>query len=151
MLFKNITVLNANGEILPQQYVLIQEEKISYMGKQDPKQFPEFQDLVTAVEVYDGSGKLMIPGFVNAHCHVPMTLLRGYGEGLSLQDWLSQRIYPFEAHMTEKDMYWGSLLGIAEMLQSGVTSFNDMYMRIEGVGRAVLDSGIKANLSSALT
>lgn len=151
MLFNNITVFNSDGEILPRHFVLIEGEKISYLGKQDPRELPEFQGLDETVELYDGSEKLMIPGFVNAHCHIPMTLLRGYGEGLSLHEWLSQRIYPFEAHMTEDDMYWGSLLGIAEMLQSGVTSFNDMYMRIEGVGRAVLDSGIKANLSNALT
>ncbi|NLV98265.1 MAG: amidohydrolase [Clostridiaceae bacterium] len=150
MLFSNITVFNSDGEIMPQHFVLVEGEKIRYLGRHDPRELPELQEIAQAEEIYDGSNKVMIPGFVNAHCHVPMTLLRGYGEGLALHDWLEDRIYPFEDHMTEEDMYWGSLLGIAEMLQSGVTSFNDMYMHIEGIGRAVLDSGIKANLSRSL-
>ncbi|HZJ90074.1 MAG TPA: amidohydrolase [Oscillospiraceae bacterium] len=150
MLFSNITVFNSDGEILPRHFVLVEGEKIRYLGLEDPRSLPEFEEIAEAEERYDGSNKVMIPGFVNAHCHVPMTLLRGYGEGLALHDWLEDRIYPFEDHMTEEDMYWGSLLGIAEMLQSGVTSFNDMYMRIEGIGRAVLESGIKANLGRSL-
>ncbi|MDD2427040.1 MAG: amidohydrolase [Eubacteriales bacterium] len=150
MLFTNITVFNSDGEILPRHFVLTEEEKITYLGKKDPREIVEYQDIAETEDVYDGSGKVMIPGFVNAHCHVPMTLMRGYGEGLTLHKWLEDRIYPFEDHLTEEDMYWGSLLGIAEMLQSGVTSFNDMYMRIEGIARAVLDSGIKANLSRSL-
>lgn len=150
MLFTNITVFNSDGEILPEHFVLVSDEKIRYLGSQDPRTLPELSEIAGSAEVYDGSNKLMIPGFVNAHSHVPMTLLRGYGEGLSLHDWLEKRIYPFEAQMTVDDMYWGALLGIAEMLQSGVTSFSDMYMQVDGIGRAVYESGIKANLSRAL-
>ncbi|NLC88693.1 MAG: amidohydrolase [Clostridiaceae bacterium] len=150
MLFSNITVFNSDGNIMPKHFVLVEGEKIRYLGRQDPRKLPEFQETAAAEEIYDGSDKVMIPGFVNAHCHVPMTLLRGYGEGLALHDWLEKRIYPFEDLLTGEDMYWGSLLGIAEMLQSGVTSFNDMYMCIENIGRAVVESGIKANLSRSL-
>ncbi len=102
-------------------------------------------------EVYDGRDKLIIPGFFNNHSHVPMTLTRGYGEELSLYDWLFKRIFPFEALLTEDDMYWGALLGIAEMLSGGTVSFTDMYMRIQGVFRAVIEAGIKASLSNGLT
>ena len=102
-------------------------------------------------EVYDGRGKLIIPGLVNNHSHVPMTLTRGYGEDLTLYDWLFKRIFPFEALLTEEDMYWGALLGIAEMLSGGTVSFTDMYMRIQGIFRAVMESGIKASLSNGLT
>ncbi len=101
--------------------------------------------------VYDGRGKLLIPGFFNNHAHIPMTLTRGYGEGLPLYDWLYTRIFPFEALLTEEDMYWGALLGIAEMLSGGTVSFTDMYMRIQGIYRAVLETGIKASLSNGLT
>ena len=79
----------------------------SASGSQDPRTLPELSEIAASAEVYDGSNKLMIPGFVNAHSHIPMTLLRGYGEGLSLHDWLEKRIYPFEAQMTVDDMYWG--------------------------------------------
>lgn len=104
-----------------------------------------------APPVYDGRGKLLIPGFFNNHAHIPMTLTRGYGEGLPLYDWLYTRIFPFEALLTEEDMYWGALLGIAEMLSGGTVSFTDMYMRIQGIYRAVLETGIKASLSNGLT
>ena len=108
MLFTNITVFNSDGEILPEHFVLVSDEKIRYLGSQDPRTLPELSEIAAAAEVYDGSNKLMIPGFVNAHSHVPMTLLRGYGEGLSLYDWLEKRIFPFEAQMTVDDMYWGA-------------------------------------------
>ena len=98
-------------------------------------------------EVYDGRGKVAMPGFFNAHCHVPMTLIRGYGEGLSLHDWLFTRMFPFENLLTDEDCYWGALLGIAEMLAGGTVSFTDMYMHEPGIVRAVSESGIKANLA----
>ncbi len=91
--------------------------------------------------------RLMLPGFVNAHCHVPMTLLRGYAEELPLQRWLEEKIFPAEDRLFPRAVYCGSLLGIAEMLASGVTSFSDMYYFCEDIAKAVLDSGIKANLS----
>lgn len=98
-------------------------------------------------EVYDGRDKVAMPGFFNAHCHVPMTLIRGYGEGLSLHDWLFTRMFPFENLLTDDDCYWGALLGIAEMLAGGTVSFTDMYMHEPGIVRAVRESGIKANLA----
>jgi 5-methylthioadenosine/S-adenosylhomocysteine deaminase len=79
-----------------------------------------------------------------------MTLLRGYGEGLPLDRWLTERVYPFEDKMTDEDAYWASLLGIAEMLASGVTSFSDLYNFCESIGEAVKISGIRANLSRGL-
>lgn len=100
--------------------------------------------------VIDGKGKIVIPGLYNTHCHVPMVLLRGYGENLPLQRWLTEKIFPFEALLNADDMYWGSLLGIAEQLRSGIVSFTDMYMRLTGIATAVLETGIKANLSNPL-
>jgi 5-methylthioadenosine/S-adenosylhomocysteine deaminase len=101
-------------------------------------------------EVFSGAGRLIIPGLVNAHCHVPMTLLRGYGEGLPLQRWLSERVFPFEDKMTPEDTYYGSLVGIAEMLSSGVTSFSDMYSCCDEICQAVKLTGIKANISRGI-
>lgn len=102
-------------------------------------------------QVIEGKHKLVMPGFFNLHSHVPMTLLRGYGEGLNLQDWLFTRIFPFENLLEKEDMYWGALLGISEFLASGVVSFSDMYMRIQGIVKAVEESGIMANLCNAVT
>lgn len=101
-------------------------------------------------QIIKGKNKLVLPGFFNLHSHVPMTLLRGYGEGLDLESWLFERIFPFEDLMTADDMYWGALLGISEFLASGVVSFSDMYMRVQGIVKAVKESAIKANLCNPL-
>lgn len=97
------------------------------------------------------AGMLLMPGFYNIHSHVPMTLLRGYGEGLPLEEWLFRKMFPFEDRLTDEDCYWGAMAGIAEMIASGTVSFTDMYMHMPGVVRAVEDSGIKANLSHAFS
>jgi len=76
----------------------------------------------------DASGKIIIPGFVNMHCHLPMTLLRNTAEGKPLDKWLNEDIFPVERRMDENDMYIGSYLGIAESLLSGITSTNDIYL-----------------------
>ena len=139
MLIKNITLVDENYNIQENMNVLIVKDKITYIGGECPQNYTG--------ESYDGHNKLLMPGFFNSHCHVSMTLLRGYGEGLPLDRWLNEKMFPFEALLTEEDVYWGSQLGIAEMIKSGAVSFTDMYMRIGGVGRAVKETGIKANVS----
>jgi 5-methylthioadenosine/S-adenosylhomocysteine deaminase len=88
-----------------------------------------------------------MPGFVNAHTHVPMVLLRGLGDDLPLQRWLEEEIWPAEAKLNDEAIYWGTLLGIAEMIRSGTTSFNDMYFYCDAIARAVTESGMRAMLS----
>ena len=97
-------------------------------------------------EVYDGRGKLLVPAFYNAHAHAPMTLLRGYAENLPLQAWLNDMVWPFEAKMTPEDNYWATLLACAEMARYGVVSFSDMYYATDERVRAVVESGLKANI-----
>lgn len=143
MLFKNVTYFNEYLQIVRNGYIGIEDDKISYVSTESPAK--NFGNEV------DAAGKLMLPGLINTHCHVPMTLLRGYAENLSLQDWLTTKIFPFEARLNEETVYWGSLLGIAEMLKCGVTSFSDMYMFCEGIGHAVIESGIKCNMSQVIT
>lgn len=138
-LFKDIGVVGEDYGYREGMNILVEEGRIARIGSEAPAGF--------SGEVYDGRGKVAMPGFFNTHSHVPMTLIRGYGEGLSLHDWLFTRMFPFEALLTDEDCYWGSLLGIAEMLASGTVSFTDMYMHTPGIAKAVLESGIKANLS----
>ena len=148
MLFHDIALIDEEGITREHMDVRIKGQYIDRIAATTTT-FEEAQ--AEGGELYDGRGKLIIPGFFNNHSHVPMTLTRGYGEELSLYDWLFKRIFPFEALLTEDDMYWGALLGIAEMLSGGTVSFTDMYMRIQGVFRAVVDAGIKASLSNGLT
>ncbi len=98
----------------------------------------------------DADGMVAMPGMINAHTHCAMTLLRGYADDMPLMPWLEERIWPFEMKLQEDDVYWGSLLGIAEMIRAGVTCFNDMYHYFEATARAAVDSGIRANVSGVL-
>ncbi len=117
---------------------------ISYAGPADraPDQGDE--------QVIDASGCVVLPGLVNAHTHLAMTLFRGYADDMMLQEWLEDWIWPAETRLRPEDVYWGSLLGACEMLRAGVTCFNDMYHMPEQAVAAALDSGIRACPSGVL-
>lgn len=141
LLLKNIELLDTpNGEA---NVIAIEDGKISYIGKDLPDSF-------AADDVIDGKGMLATAGMVNTHGHVSMTLLRSYADDMALMDWLENKIWPIEAKMNAKDIYWGAMLGIAEMLKSGTTCFADMYCFMDDVARAVAETGIRANLSRGL-
>ena len=97
--------------------------------------------------IIDGDRAIALPGLVNTHTHAAMSLLRGYADDMILQDWLSQKIWPLEAHLTPADVYWGTRLACLEMIKSGTVAFNDMYFMMEEAARAVDDAGIRATLS----
>ena len=104
-----------------------------------------------ADEVIDGKGNLLIPGFYNAHGHSAMTALRGYADDLPLRRWLFEKIFPAEDKLTSEVVYNAVLLAIAEMLASGTVCFSDMYFFMDDTARAVIESGIKANLCRGFT
>ncbi len=122
--------------------VVITDDRISYVGEQPTSQ--------TYDRIFDGKGNLLFPGFYNSHCHAAMSLFRGYGEDLPLDRWLNEKIFPAEDRLTEKSVYTGTMLSIAEMLAGGIVSFSDMYMFEDVVARAAIESGIKANLARSI-
>ena len=97
--------------------------------------------------IIDGDDAIALPGLVNTHTHAAMSLLRGYADDMILQDWLSQKIWPLEAHLTGSDVYWGTRLACLEMIRTGTTAFNDMYFFMDEAARAVDKAGIRAVLS----
>ena len=115
---------------------------IGAIGEDIRKKFRGEADLVI-----DADGAVALPGFVNTHTHAAMTLLRGYADDMILQDWLSRKIWPLEAHLTPSDVYWGTKLACLEMIRSGTVAFNDMYFMMEEAARAVGEAGIRATLS----
>jgi 5-methylthioadenosine/S-adenosylhomocysteine deaminase len=100
--------------------------------------------------VIDAAGMVAMPGLINAHTHCAMTLLRGYADDMPLMPWLEKRIWPVEMKLEADDVYWGTLLGIAEMIRAGVTCFNDMYHYFEAAARAGLDAGMRGVVSGVL-
>ena len=101
--------------------------------------------------VVEGKGKLLIPGLVNAHTHVYMTMFRGCADDLSFTDWLFGHIDPLESKMTREDCYWATLLGYLEMISTGTTACLDMYVFTETALRAAEESGFRTALSRGLT
>lgn len=87
---------------------------------------------------------LLLPGLVNTHCHSPMTLFRGAGEGLGLVRWLREVLWPREARLTPEDVYWGMTLAASELLRFGVTTTCEMYFHSPAIADAVADAGSRA-------
>ncbi|PYI54872.1 amidohydrolase [Paenibacillus flagellatus] len=121
--------------------MIIENDKIAYIGEQAPDPSETFDDIV------DGARKLYMPGLVNTHGHAAMSLLRGYGDDLALQVWLQEKMWPNEAKFTGEDVRWGTLLSILEMLKGGTTAFVDMYDHMDEVARAVEQSGMRGCLT----
>ena len=94
----------------------------------------------------DAANGLVIPGLVNAHTHVAMTLLRGYADDKPLETWLREDIWPAEAALTPEDVRAGADLGILEMIRSGTTAFADMYFHVGEVVAAVEQAGLRARV-----
>ncbi|HEY3416687.1 MAG TPA: amidohydrolase [Armatimonadota bacterium] len=125
--------------------IAIAEERIVYLGPQAGAPVPHPGDTVI-----DGGGMVALPGLINTHTHVAMTLFRGAADDLPLMTWLQEKIWPVEGQLTSDDVYWASLLGAAEMLRNGVTTFSDMYWHVESVADAVRESGIRACLAGVV-
>lgn len=100
--------------------------------------------------IIDGKNKLVIPGLINAHTHSYMTHFRNCADDVPFDKWLFENILPLEDKLVSKDAYWGSMLGIIEMINTGTTCFADMYMFINETALAVEESGIRACLSRGL-
>ena len=89
----------------------------------------------------------LLPGFVNTHCHSPMTLFRGTGENLPLLRWLHEVLWPREANLRAEDVYWGMTLAAGELLGFGVTTSCEMYFHEDATADAVIDAGSRAHIT----
>ena len=116
----------------------IENEIISFIGETPSDFVPD--------RILNGYNKVVLPGLVNSHTHIPMSLLRNYADDLALEEWLFKKVMPIESKFTENDIYWGSMLSISEMLLSGTTCFNDMYYMMDEEAKAVETTGIRAVL-----
>ena len=138
-----LITVNGNQDVFPDADVVIDGETISYVGPQK-----EWENNFNTV--INGRGKMLSPGFVNAHGHAAMTLLRSFADDVPLMYWLEKRIWPIEAKLKREDVYWGTMLAILEMIKGGTTTFTDMYFFMDQVAEAAEESGIRAVLSRGL-
>lgn len=133
------------GREIFQGEIQIEDGKIIYVGEERPEAGKQDWD-----QVYEADGNLIMPGFKNAHTHSAMTFLRSYADDLPLQEWLYNRVFPMEAKLTQKDVYWFSVLAIMEYLTSGITANFDMYMKNESNARASVDTGFRTVLCGSI-
>ncbi len=101
-------------------------------------------------EVVPGDGLLAMPGLINTHAHTPMCLFRGLAEDVDIETWFNDYIWPLESNLTEEDVFWGMQLGLAEMIEAGVTSVADHYFHMEREVAAVEKAGTRAALGWAV-
>ncbi|MDO4328803.1 MAG: amidohydrolase [Lachnospiraceae bacterium] len=143
MLIKDITILDGEFRMVEHTNVMIENGQFQYVGQESVND--------NTGEIIDGRNRLMMPGFYNTHSHVPMTLTRGLGEGLSLSDWLTKKMFPFERKLTGEDCYYGALLGAMELIAGGCVSISDMYFHIMDIAQALDEAGMKANICHGLS
>ncbi|MGV8025282.1 MAG: amidohydrolase [Anaerolineaceae bacterium] len=147
MLLKNCDVLSFTGgktHIEFNQDIAIQGDSITAIEKTGTLPEVEFEQSL------DVSGLLAVPGFINTHAHVPMVLFRNLAEDVTVAEWFNDYIWPMESHLTEEDVYWGAQLGLAEMIENGITCVADHYFFMDEVAKAVEMAGTRANLVWAI-
>ncbi len=141
-----VVTMDADFRVLENAAVVIAGDSIVAIGDSD-----ELLAMFKSPKVIDGKGKLIMPGLINTHTHSPMTIFRGFADDLPLHEWLYDHIFPVEAQfITKENVRLGAKLAIAEMLQSGTTTFNDMYYFGDEIAHVVEKAGIRAVITEGL-
>lgn len=144
ILIENVKILTmADGEVIKNGNIYIENEKIKKITN-DKIDFSYDKKI-------DGKNYLAMPGFVNAHTHVGMSLFRNFSDDVELMTWLNEKIWPLEDKLIAEDVYWASLLSHAEMIMTGTTSFADMYYFEDQTIKALEKSKMRAQISRGLT
>ena len=137
---QNTSILTMTGAPLFAGDILIENDTIKAIGIVDPRD-------TEGAYIIDGKRTVAMPGLVNTHTHAAMTLLRSYADDMELMPWLNEKIWPAEAKFVNEYIYWGSALAAVEMIQSGTTTFADMYDSMHEVAKVTEESGLRANLA----
>ena len=144
LLIKDVTAVTMDEpQVVEHCHIGIENGRIVWLSPEAPQQ--------PARRVIQGRGKVAMPGLINTHTHMPMTLLRGYADDYTLQEWLTQHIFPAEDRLDARCIKAGMLLGLAEAIRFGTTSISEMYFQLPTMAEACLEAGIKANLCNAAT
>jgi 5-methylthioadenosine/S-adenosylhomocysteine deaminase len=137
-----VVTMDGARAILRDGGVAIQGDAIVAVGPR-----AEIEDRFRGAQTIDARGRLVLPGFINGHTHVPMTLFRGLHDDVTLQDWLYKYIFPAEAkNVNEEFVRWGTRLAAAEQIRAGVTTFADMYYFEDAVAEETKAAGMRGVL-----
>lgn len=149
---KNADILIHGCTILPMNRkrsikngaLAVKDGRITFVGKNASA------GRIVAEAKIDAKGKVALPGLINCHTHVPMTVFRGIADDKPLNVWLEKTIWPLEARLKPEDIYNGALLGCLEMIEGGTTCFADMYFHEDEVAKAVEKSGLRGVLGEGV-
>ncbi len=137
ILIKNGKVLLLKNEdiVIENKDILIENGKIVKIER-------NIQD--NADKVIDAQNHIVMPGLINTHAHIPMSIFRETTEGCKLYEWLNDKIWPIEDKLTREDIYWASMLSYIEMISTGTTCVNDQYFMPEQIREAAVNTGVRA-------
>ena len=137
-----VVTMDANRAIIDDGAIAVKGDTILAVGPQ-----AEIESRYAAAQTIDARGRLVLPGFINGHTHVPMTLFRGLHDDVTLNDWLYKYIFPAEAkNVNEEFVRWGTRLAAAEQIRAGVTTFADMYYFEDAVAEETKAAGMRGVL-----
>lgn len=122
--------------------IIIEDNKIIKIGKNLNNEMVE--------KCIDATNKVVMPGLINTHAHVPMSIFRETLDGYNLQDWLTKKIWPMEDKLNKEDIYYASYLSFIEMIKTGTTTINDMYFMTDDIIKAMLEAGIRLQTTRTL-
>lgn len=140
VLIKNINLIKEDASVINNMDVRIEKGLIAAIG-------PASKENASADKTIDGTGLYLSPGIPNLHAHTAMNIFKGIAEDCTSDQWFNEKIFPFESKMTPEDVYIGTRLGIAEMVNNGVTVCADHYFMEEEVLKAFKDAGIRADIA----
>lgn len=142
-----VITMDAEFRVIEDGAVAIEGDVIAEVGKRADLE-PKARG---AKKTIDARGTLVLPGMINGHAHAAMSLFRGVAEDHSLDDWLQRYIFPAEArNVTEDFVFWGTRLGVLEMLRGGVTTYADMYYFEDVVARVTKEAGMRGVLGQTI-
>lgn len=146
LLIKNGKVLlfSENDVLIKEKDILVEKGKITKISDKIE------ESEVNNAYVIDAKNHIVMPGLINTHAHIPMSIFRETTEGYKLYDWLTQKIWPIEDNLTEEDIYWASMLSFIEMISTGCTCINDQYFMSKQIRKAAEESKVRAVLTRPL-
>lgn len=121
--------------------ILIKDKEI----KRIDRNIEEYVD-----KIVDAKGKVVMPGLINTHSHIPMSIFRETLDGYMLQEWLEEKIWPMEDKLRNKDIYYATLLSCIEMVRTGTTTINDMYSMADDIIKAAKEVGVRIQTTRTL-
>ena len=138
ILLKNANIIDENGDVFTGRDILVEDSIIRKIGECLPGD---------GCEVVDCTGRFVTPGFASMHNHSPMNIFKGIAEDVNIDDWFNEIIWPYESKMLDEDIYWGSKLARAEMVNNGITAFADHYFKSDIITKACREIGIRADIA----